>query len=539
MSKRNRKRKGPRPQGSTPLRPAPPSPVDDDDDVDDSDGDFEEDDDGAIVYSGADVSIEWRGTGGRVPFDDDTPVPMSTLVADAGGAKRASTGGGSGDRGASTRDMSSGRDVSSGRDASSSRDPSRAASSNRDALSTRNPSSTRDPSSTRGVLPGRDSSSTHDSSSTRDSASVRDGSSTRDTRSARDRSSTRDNSSTRESSSARGGSSKRDSSSTRDAASTPDAGTKRAAKRDADTNAKRGKPTAAEPRGFGAAWNDFFFAARDPRLASVLRIGFALIVLVNLAVLAPDLRLWFSEDGLVPAATGEQIINEHALSLFSYLPHTDTVLYACFGVFVAQAVLLLLGWYTRVQAIGVFIWLVTFQHRNYAIVDGEDTVLRMFAFYLALCPAGWAFSLDALRRKPETPPPAPWALRLFQIQMSIIYLSSAIEKSLGTHWTGGRALYYIARLDDAFGKWPMPSYPFESFALIKIMTWGVLALEWLLPVLLWMKRTRKLALVVAIVFHLAIDYTMNLFLFHWIMILGLLSFAEYDDLARLKFWRRG
>ena len=110
-----------------------------------------------------------------------------------------------------------------------------------------------------------------------------------------------------------------------------------------------------------------------------------------------------------------------------------------------------------------------------------------------------------------------------------------IEKTLGTHWTGGKALYFIARLDDAFGKWPMPAFPFESLAMIKVMSWTVLALEWSLPLFLWIKRTRKVALVVAIVFHLAIDYTMNLFLFHWIMILGLLSFAEFDELA---FWRR-
>ena len=32
---------------------------------------------------------------------------------------------------------------------------------------------------------------------------------------------------------------------------------------------------------------------------------------------------------------------------------------------------------------------------------------------------------------------------------------------------------------------------------------------------------------------LAIEYTMNLFLFHWLMILGLLSFTELDELRRL------
>jgi hypothetical protein len=62
----------------------------------------------------------------------------------------------------------------------------------------------------------------------------------------------------------------------------------------------------------------------------------------------------------------------------------------------------------------------------------------------------------------------------------------------------------------------------------------VLALEWGLPVLLWVKRSRKAAIIVGIAFHLAVDWTMNLFLFHWIMILGLVSFAEHDELPWIR-----
>jgi hypothetical protein len=95
----------------------------------------------------------------------------------------------------------------------------------------------------------------------------------------------------------------------------------------------------------------------------------------------------------------------------------------------------------------------------------------------------------------------------------------------------------VSRLDDAFGKFPLPGAVFETPWLIKLMSWSVLALEWLLPVLLWLKPTRRAAIVVALVFHLAVDYAMNLFLFHWLMILGILSFAEFAEL-RWPPWRR-
>jgi hypothetical protein len=292
-------------------------------------------------------------------------------------------------------------------------------------------------------------------------------------------------------------------------------------------------------RGFAAAWNALFFAPRDPRLASVLRIGYGVLLLINLAVLAPDVPLWFTESGLVPGALGRALINEHAPTVLDWIA-APWWPWLCFGVLAAAAVLLTLGWHSRIQAIVVLVGLTWLQDRNYAIVDGEDTLFRLFAFYLALCPSGWAFSLDARRRKRAgiaVEPPTPWGLRLFQIQMSVLYLSSAIEKSLGTDWTAGTALYYVARLDDAFGKFPLPGALFETPWLFHLMTWSVLALEWLLPVLLWLTRTRRAAIALAIVFHLAIDYTMNLFLFHWLMILGILSFAEFADL-RWPPWRR-
>ena len=286
-----------------------------------------------------------------------------------------------------------------------------------------------------------------------------------------------------------------------------------------------------KPRGFAAAWNDFFFAARDPRLCSVMRIGFAVLVLINVLTLAPDLQLWFSERGLLPLAKARLIIDEDAPTLLAHLP-----LSLCYGLLLGSTILLLVGWQSRIQAVIILVMLTSFDDRNYAIIDGEDTLFRLFAFYLALCPCGWAFSVDAWWRKRKgiaISPPIPWGLRLFQIQMSVIYISSAIEKTSGADWRSGTALYYVARLDDSFGKFPIPAYPLEHMWLVKLMSWGVLAIEWGLPLFLWMKRSRRAALVVAIAFHLAIDYTMNLFLFHWIMILGFVSYLEFDELPWL------
>lgn len=294
----------------------------------------------------------------------------------------------------------------------------------------------------------------------------------------------------------------------------------------------KAKPAAPAPRGprtFSQLWEGFVFAPRDPRLASVLRIAFGVLVLVNVICLGIDLDFWFSDAGVTPVAVARLEMKDGATMILAHLP-----LHVCYAIFVAQTVLLIVGVGSRVQAASVFVWLVAFQHRNYSIVDGEDTVMRLFAFYLALTPCGWAYSVDAWwrRRRGKVPatPPIPWGLRLFQLQMSVIYLSSAFEKSSGSDWISGKAMYFVARLDDTFGKVPIPHALFEHLWLVKLMTWSVLALEWLLPIALWMKRFRRSAVIVGLVFHLAIEATMHLFLFHWLMMLGLVAFLEFDEL---------
>ena len=50
-------------------------------------------------------------------------------------------------------------------------------------------------------------------------------------------------------------------------------------------------------------------------------------------------------------------------------------------------------------------------------------------------------------------------------------------------------------------------------------------------------ENRSFTVVLAIVFHLALDYSMNLFLFQWFMIVGLLSFMTLDSIP-LKYFSR-
>lgn len=292
--------------------------------------------------------------------------------------------------------------------------------------------------------------------------------------------------------------------------------------------------------GLRQRWNWFFYESVDPASCAAIRIGYSALLLLMLLVQWPDVEFWFSENGVLPLAASRNVIDPDAQTLFSLLPTDTLTIQVCYAVFILQAGLLLIGFKSRFQAICLLVWLTSFHHRNGLLIDGEDTVFRIFAFLLAFSPCGCRWSVDSwlYRRRSGCEVPlaegSAWALRLMQIQMTIIYVSTAWEKLNGNAWLDGTALYYASRLDDVFGRGPVPDFLFNNLTALKWMTWSVLAVEVLLPIGLWIRETRRAAIVVGIVLHLSIEWMMNLFLFEWIMIVGLMSFVTRADVCWLR-----
>ncbi len=306
----------------------------------------------------------------------------------------------------------------------------------------------------------------------------------------------------------------------------------------------------AATRAVARCWHEFFHAPQDTRVCAAVRIAFAALTLLNLAALYPDLDLWFTEQGVLPAAASQRIGESYGWSLLWQFPDTSAVVHACFWLLVGHTGLLLVGLLSRFNALLVLVWLISFHNRNVQIIEGEDFVFRLLALFLVLMPCGASWSVDAwLRRcwrgtdQPASPlashlAPA-WGLRLLQIQMAVIFLSAGLHK-LGTEeWFGGTALYYISRLDDYFGKFPIPTWLFDTPWSVALLTWSVVLGELLVPVFIWFRETRRAALAVAVLFHLGNEWTMHLFLFHWIMLAGWLSFVQPSDFGWLTRRRAG
>ncbi len=309
----------------------------------------------------------------------------------------------------------------------------------------------------------------------------------------------------------------------------------------ADSNAKPSPWLGTMLRTCCKTWNEFFHAPVDPVHVAILRILMGCVAVVYFAAWIPFVDDWFGEQGIYPYSVSRECSSIYCWTLLAWAKE-GFLLHLALYVAIIQAVLLTLGLFSRVQAVGIFVWAFSFQHRNNLIMDSEDVVFRLLCFYLMWLPIGEKFSLDVVWKRWRTGTIAlphstvahsAWPIRMMQIQMVVLMASAAGWKLAGSDWRSGETLYYVCRLDDLFGRFPLPDFIFEVPWVCRSITWITVAMELLAPLLIWFPSTRRLSLVLMLLFHIATDYMMHLFLFHWIMMIGWLAFLTPADYAWL------
>lgn len=278
-----------------------------------------------------------------------------------------------------------------------------------------------------------------------------------------------------------------------------------------------------------AAWNRFFHDEASSIAYAILRIGFGVVIGITFLTGWADAQKWFGPYGLVSFEASRAIVDPDTLTLFQLFPRSEAAVTILYSLVIVQAACLILGIYGRFQAACLFVLLASFHHRNNAWCDAEDTLMRLACFYMVFMPLDDRWSVRSLfssaRHRLSEACPA-WPLRLFQLQMAVIYLSTGILKFQGVDWRNGSAVYYSLNLAQ-YHRFPVPEFMIESLLFSQVSTWAVLALELALPFMLFIPRLRLFAIASGILLHLSIDYMLNLFLFEWAMIVGLLSFLPF------------
>jgi hypothetical protein len=285
------------------------------------------------------------------------------------------------------------------------------------------------------------------------------------------------------------------------------------------------------------AWEHFFFSPQSPLPLGVFRIVYGLCVCATLALLHSEWLDWFGVHAWVSRATMAFQEPGVRLNLFQILPQNDHWISFFFWVALSFAVLLTLGLWTRVSSIAVFLCLASIDQRNLLITNGGDTFLRVMGFFLIFSPAGAALSLDRLRRLrrgQESGPPrprAPWAQRMMQLQLAWLYLTSFLWKLQGDTWRNGTALFYVVHLHQ-IQRFPVPVW-LHAPLLLRLGCWFALSLELALAVLLWFRPFRYPVLLLGLLFHLTLEYSLNLPMIQWDILSAYVLFIRPEDLMRI------
>lgn len=275
-------------------------------------------------------------------------------------------------------------------------------------------------------------------------------------------------------------------------------------------------------------------ALEDPRTFAVLRIGFAIMTIVNFLNLAPYWRMLWSDEGMFDMAYAQERMGRSSLrgwtpedgffdlwAVVCFLWNKPSLFYMWGSPsFVVAHMLLLFGVCTLFgfgvfsRTTGVLAWLLmgSVYNRNSLYWEGTDTVYRCFWLILLFAKTGHAWSFDnwwrcrRLRKQgrlddPDVPDPGDrgdtrvrepiyrlvpaWPRWIFMLQLAVLYCSTGSVKT-GDVWAKGDALYYALNMDH-FYRFEGITQVLSSFLatnVFRVNTWVTHWWERLFPLLI-------------------------------------------------------
>lgn len=263
----------------------------------------------------------------------------------------------------------------------------------------------------------------------------------------------------------------------------------------------------------------FFLAPSEAYPLAFLRIALSAVLLVQAFWLAGDITLLFGNRGLLPSGLNDFLTfplgySEQVLALSRWLALAGTdptqgirVLFAvyCFGLG-----FLLVGLYTRMAAIVTCLLHFYIVTTGYFASYGADRFAQIALFYLAVFPCAARWSLDERLGRIHGGPSwmATLGLRVLQFHLCIAYLATAVEKSFGSEWHDGEAIWRALMLP-RYGR-----YDFQWLArapwVTTLLAWATLVVEGGYALFMWIPRTRKFWVALTVGLHLGIAVFMGL-----------------------------
>jgi hypothetical protein len=273
----------------------------------------------------------------------------------------------------------------------------------------------------------------------------------------------------------------------------------------------------------------YWFGNVDARPLALFRIAFAALMLKEAIYHIFVADIWYSDNGMLPLSLLPRV-SPTTPTLMSGLSATWMAM-AFFVLWALVALALMLGWQTRIMSILNLVLLVSVINRNPLVVTGADSVMQVLAFWSIFLPLGLCYTLGA-RRRPLDLRPTTFAfpVRMFQLQIALIYIFTTIFKLQGQTWPSGDALYMAMQVR-------MHTFPLADWLLanvstgvLRIMTYSALLIEAGFPLLvfapIFQPYLRRFGLIAGLMLHVGIGLVMNIPNFPLVMIISYLMLLD-------------
>ena len=131
----------------------------------------------------------------------------------------------------------------------------------------------------------------------------------------------------------------------------------------------------------------------DLRSLALLRMGLAILVICDIIFRFPDLRAFYSDEGLMPRNVHVELYGSSYISAY-LLNGLPVVIGMLFVITIFFAVLFFFGFHTKISNIALWFLMTSLHGRNPLVLTGGDTLFHLILFWCMFLPLHARFSVD-------------------------------------------------------------------------------------------------------------------------------------------------
>lgn len=219
----------------------------------------------------------------------------------------------------------------------------------------------------------------------------------------------------------------------------------------------------------------------DLRSMALYRVLLGILLLGEIVARLVDVRAFYTDDGIAPQSIIPADI-PISLHMMDGSLNWQLILFAVQAIF---AVMLLIGWQTRLAIVVSWFLLISLQGRNTIVQHNGDVFLRMSMFFAMFLPLGAMWSVDS-RFRPRPKGVGPLFLNAGTIayvsQICIVYIFAVLWKSAPEWRTEFSAVHYALYIDTLAS--PLARLIRQSESLMTALTVATMIIEASAPLLL-------------------------------------------------------